>query len=511
MNSNLKQPSLFSAIAIGVGCIIGSGWLFAAYYASRYAGTISLLSWVIGAILSLMLALLLAEVATIFPQERGLFSRLISLSHNRDYGFVVAISNWLGLVITIPSEATATIQYLSTSIPNLESFFFHNHHLTALGIVAACVLMFIYATLNYWGIKTLTKANNLITIFKLIIPTVTALLLITTSFHSENFTAYHDSIAPYGIHRAFTAVVVSGIFYAFYGFGMISVYGAELRNPARNIPIALVCSVLICLILYLFLQTAFIGSLPTDMIKQGWHQINFTSPLAELLILLNINFWAVVLYIDAAISPSGTAILYTGSASRMLTGMAHDHQAPQYFSELHPVHGFSRRSLGFTILFCLIMITFFRNWQKIMIVVTVFQLITCLAIPICFTKLRQTLPDDRRKFKLCFGNLIGILIFLLLSFLLTQAGITALLLSLVMHTILFLIYSFSYYRKDIFKIINAIRSSWTIFAYLAFTTLFGYFNDIGILMRPWIIILFFLLSLISYWLLIKQKDAHEVS
>ena len=66
-----KQPNLFSAITIGVGSIIGSGWLFASYYAAKYAGPISILSWVIGAILALSLALLLAEIATMYQEKIG--------------------------------------------------------------------------------------------------------------------------------------------------------------------------------------------------------------------------------------------------------------------------------------------------------------------------------------------------------------------------------------------------------------------------------------------------------
>lgn len=97
-----SQPSLFSAIAIGVGSIVGSGWLFASYYAAKFAGPISILSWIIGAVLSLALALLLAEVATIY-QETGLFSRLLTITHNRDYGFIVASSNWFSMVSSIPS------------------------------------------------------------------------------------------------------------------------------------------------------------------------------------------------------------------------------------------------------------------------------------------------------------------------------------------------------------------------------------------------------------------------
>lgn len=74
--------------------------------------------------------------------------------------------------------------------------------------------------------------------------------------------------------------------------------------------------------IYLLLQAAFIGALPTDIISKGWENMNFTSPLAQLLILLNINVWAMILYADAAVSPSGAGILYLGSGARMFNGMA---------------------------------------------------------------------------------------------------------------------------------------------------------------------------------------------
>ncbi len=58
-----KAPGLWTAIGIGVGTMIGSGWLFSAYYAAQYMGPVSLVSWVLGALMSLVLALLLAEIA----------------------------------------------------------------------------------------------------------------------------------------------------------------------------------------------------------------------------------------------------------------------------------------------------------------------------------------------------------------------------------------------------------------------------------------------------------------
>ena len=85
----MKKLSLFSATAIGISAIVGSGWLFASHLAAQVAGPLSLFSWFIGAALALVIALLLAEIASIY-QETGLLSRLFSLTHNRDYGFLIA-------------------------------------------------------------------------------------------------------------------------------------------------------------------------------------------------------------------------------------------------------------------------------------------------------------------------------------------------------------------------------------------------------------------------------------
>ena len=136
-----KQPGLLTAVGIGVGCMIGSGWLFSAYYAAQYTGSASYLSWGIGAFFSLILALLLAEIVSLFKQK-ALFSRLLTLSHdNMDLGYVIAISNWLGLVIVIPTEASATVQYLSTAIPSLTHYFFINQQHTLLG--SACIILLV--------------------------------------------------------------------------------------------------------------------------------------------------------------------------------------------------------------------------------------------------------------------------------------------------------------------------------------------------------------------------------
>ncbi len=455
------------------------------------------------------MAFLLSEIVGLY-QERGLMARLLTISHNRDIGFVVAISNWLAMVIVIPSEAEATTQYLSTIYPSWSHFFFANHQLTLYGTLVVCVIMLIYGLVNFWGIHILAKANNLITVVKLAIPLITGITIMVAAFHPSNFTAYHQTLAPYGVGRVFSAVINSGIFYAFYGFSMISIFASEIKNPRRNVPIALIFSVVICLLIYIVLQMAFIGALPAHMVAKGWHQLSFTSPLAQLSLLLNLNLLTIVLYADSAVSPSGTGIVYTGTAARNLTAMSEDHQMPQFFNSLHPVHNFSRRSLLFSLLLCFVMVIFFNNWQKIMVIVTVFQLITCVALPVAFTKLRDTAKDEPRLFHLPFGKTVSFLMYLLLTYLLIQAPPVALFTSLALHVAFFLAYNISFYRHDAMKILRSFKSALSIFIYLAFTALYGFVQQMHFINDKIFYISFFAIAIGIYYMMLKQRNYQPV-
>lgn len=502
-----KTPSLFSAIAIGVGSIVGSGWLFASYFAAKFVGPASIISWVVGAFIALLLALLLAEIATMY-QETGLFSRLLSITHNRDYGFIIAISNWFAMVAIIPSEAVATINYLGNSYKPIEEIMYTTTgSLTIIGLGTVWLIMATYGLLNYWGIKLLAKTNNFITIIKFIVPAGTGFIFMIGAFHPENFTSYKNTIAPYGVGNIFTAIVSCGIFYAFYGFSLITVFAKEIKNPQKNLPLALIGSVTVCLVIYLILQISFLGAIdPVQVATQGWHSLDFKSPLANVAALLGLNWLVILLYADAALSPSGCGSIYLGSGARMLQGMAEDKQMPKVFAKVNLEFMMSRTSLLFTLAICFVISLFFDTWQKIMVVVTVFQLISCVAIPIAFAKLRQDKPSEIRTFKLPMGGLSSIVSFLIVSYLLTQCGSTPLILSLIIHIAFMMLYCFTAFRLNPKQTFNSILSSWSIFVYMFAVTYFGHLQDNSQLNTPLGLSAFFIVSLIMYKCLVSQKE-----
>ena len=499
-----RKPGLISVIFLSVGTMIGSGWLFAAYYAAQEAGGASLLSWIIGACLVVLMALLLSEIAIRYPIN-GLFTRLTTLSHNEHFGFVAAISNWLLGLIIIPSEAIASTQYLSTLYAPAAPYLINNGNITNLGLVLVALFVLFYFVINYWGIHLLSRVNNLITAIKLVVPLFTCVVFFAAAFEPHNFVAYQNSLVPYGIGSVFSAIVSCGIFYSFFGFQMAASFSAELENPKRNIPIALISSVLIVLVIYLCLQVSFIGAVPADMVANGWANLHFDSPLAQLAALLGINFLGIVLYVDAFISPSGTGLVYLGASARMLNEMVKHHQLPEIAGSRDPGTQFSRRSLVMTVGCALLLVLFFRNWQLIASLASTFIVISCIALPIAYARMCQTrgwLPVRI----LPGGRYVAIFVFLFLSYFLLLCGFRNILVAVLLHFIFFISYAFSARPSaKLAMTITALKSAWTMFAYLLFVAAFAWAGKYVPENVPFYEILFIIVTLVFYPLLVNQQ------
>lgn len=106
-------------------------------------------------------------------------------------------------------------------------------HTYGRGLGFASVLLIIYFLLNYWTVNLFSKANSLITIFKIIIPGLTIGALLFTGFHGGNFTS-GSSIAPNGWASVLTAVATSGIVFAFNGFQSPINMAGEAKIPANR-------------------------------------------------------------------------------------------------------------------------------------------------------------------------------------------------------------------------------------------------------------------------------------
>ncbi|MBV8626374.1 MAG: APC family permease [Paraburkholderia sp.] len=486
----------------GLGSIIGSGWLFGAWKAANIAGPAAVCAWIIGAVVILAIALTYAELGAMFPESGGMV-RYARYSHGALVGFIGAWANWIAMVSVIPIEAEASIQYMSTWPYDWAHRLLVDGSLTPTGVFLAALLVVIYFMLNYWGVKVFARANSAITIFKFLIPAATILGLMVTGFHKENF-GTASSFAPYGWPAVFTAVATSGIVFSFNGFQSPINLAGEARNPARSVPFAVIGSILLALVIYVLLQVAYIGAVnPTDVAK-GWSHFNFASPFAELAIALNLNWLAILLYVDAFVSPSGTGTTYMATTTRMVYAMERNNTMPKMFGNVHPFYGVPRQAMWFNLLVSFIFMFFFRGWGTLSAVISVATVVSFLTGPISLMALRRAARDLVRPLRLPFMNVIAPFAFVCASLVLYWAKwpLTGQIILLMVVALPVYFYfqaksGFSGWGRDL-------KAAWWLIAYLpvmAILSLTGSkeFGGLGVLPYGWDMLVVIVCSLIFYY------------
>jgi amino acid transporter len=396
---NSQKIGLFSVIAISVSGIIGSGWMFSAYLGAKEAGSAVYLSWTLALVFFLLMALVISEIVAMYP-VRGVVARLGVISHNKYFGAIFSFAIWLDFIGGIPAEAQATVEYMSSLSPTISTNLMHNGSLTVLGICITIVILALYWILNIFGIKFFAKVNNVIVIYKFIIPVFVGIIIIIFCFRIDNFSAFHHSFMPYGVNSVFMAVTASGMIYAFNGFQLGASFASEVKNPGKTLPIGMILSIIICFLIYILLQTAFIGALNTkELTETGWHALNFNSPFVRLTSLIGLNFMTLMLYVDACISPSGTGIAFVGGTSRVLCGMSRDKQMPKVFAKVNKKYNFSSASMLFNFLLAVCFLFLFHSWANIILFLTSLIILLYMIVPISLIGLRRAQPDEKRTFR----------------------------------------------------------------------------------------------------------------
>jgi amino acid transporter len=396
----------FALMFTGLGSIIGSGWLFGAWNAAKLAGPGAIWAWVLGAAIILSIALTYAELGAMFPESGGMV-RYGHYSHGSLVGFIAAWANWIAIVSVIPVEAEASVQYMAGWKWQWARDLYHaipgqHGELSPTGVAIAGVLVIVYFLLNYWSVKLFARSNSLITLVKLVIPAATGVALIASGFHSENLAVG----AAGGSHAndfaaILTAVATAGIVFSFNGFQSPVNLAGEARNPGRSIPFAIIGAIALATVVYVLLQIAYLGAVPPDLLAQaGWKGINFSSPFAELAVLVNLNWLAILLYADAFVSPSGTGMTYTATTARMIYGMERNGTLPRIFGSIDPKSGVPRPAMWLNLVVSFLFLFFFRGWDSLAAVISVATIISYLTGPVSVMTLRRTAPELHRPFRL---------------------------------------------------------------------------------------------------------------
>jgi len=409
-----RDVGLIGLLFASVGAIIGSGWLFGAMNAAITAGPAAMLSWAIGMVMILLIALTYSELGTAFPVSGGLV-RFPHVTFGSFASFMSGWILWIACATVAPIEVEGALQYATKYAD------FTTKHtvggepvytLTTLGYVSAVVLMALFVAINYIGVAWFARVNTVIVWWKLAIISLVVIAFVVTQFHSSNFTS--QQFMPFGWRGVATAIATSGIVFSYLGFRQAIELAGETTNPRKYVPIAVIGSVLICGTIYIALQVAFIGALNPSDFSHGWDKLAFTNdfgPLAAISTALGMTWLAGLLYADAIISPADTGLIYTTVTSRVSYATARNGNAPDVLARTNR-HGVPMVSLVLAFLVGLIVFLPFPSWQQLVGFITSATVLSFAPGAAVVAALRRTKPDLNPSFRCPGGDVIPLLAFI---------------------------------------------------------------------------------------------------
>ena len=253
--------------------------------------------------------------------------------------------------------------------------------------------MAIFTALNFLAMRLFNKVNAGITWWKVAIPVLTIIVLLF-KFHGGNFTGH--GFNPYGWKALFAAIPSAGIVFAYLGFEQADQLAAEIKNPQKNLPRAILLATFIGIVIYVMLQVVFIGAMPSSQLTHGWAGISNTNilagPFAGLAGSSACAWLAIVLRIDAFVSPFGTGLMYQTSTSRVGYGLGRNRYFPQFFTRVD-TNGVPWISLIVAFFAGLVFLLPFPSWHSLVSLVTGASVLMYAGAPLAMGAFRRQVPE----------------------------------------------------------------------------------------------------------------------
>jgi amino acid transporter len=247
------RPGLVRAIgrwdlvALTINAIIGAGIFGLPSTVFARVGVYSLLAFVVCGLAVTLIILCFAEVSSRFTATGGpyLYARE---AFGPLVGFEVGWMMWIARLTAFAANCNLLVSYFALFVPAAETDLWRAVTITA--IVAALTVV------NLVGVRDTAVLSNVLAISKLV---PLSLLVVAGCFFLDS----SRFVAAQPLRLDDFSVSVLLLVYAFTGFEMSVIPGAELRDPARDLPRALVTAMAIVFVFYVLIQVVAIGTLPS--------------------------------------------------------------------------------------------------------------------------------------------------------------------------------------------------------------------------------------------------------
>jgi len=380
-----RSLGFWGATGIGIGAIIGTGIFVLIGVASGIAGPAVILSFIIAGFVALLTGLSTAELSSFIHESGGSYI-YTTKAFGEFPGFVVG---WMKSFDYIVGASAVSIGFAAYF-----AYFAGIPATTGTLVIVATLWPLFLMLLNLKGIQEASWTNNLLVALKILALLVFIVVGASAMLASGNYSNYHPFF-PYGFSGVMSGAAI--IFFAFIGFNTIAVMAEEIKEPEKNVPRAILFAFTVCTLIYIGVSIVAVGIV-------NWEALGSSSaPLEFALKTVTDNIFILEFVAISALFATTSVIMASiMGGSRALFAMARNGVLPKVLSTI------SRQNVpAFTILLCGVIISGIvlvtnGNLDWLASIFNFGTLLTFIFINLSLLKLRKTMPDVKRSFKVPF-------------------------------------------------------------------------------------------------------------
>ncbi|WP_135305146.1 amino acid permease [Haloarcula amylovorans] len=370
-----RDLGFLEAYTIGLGTMIGAGIFVLPSIAAEQAGPASMISFFAGGLVSLLAAISLSELATGMPKAGGSYY-YVNRALGPFFGSIVGWGMWAGLTFASAFYMIGFGQYL---LPGLGQYIGFLAGWGEIGItVAALVMAALLTGVNYYGVKETGTLQNVIvlTLVGLIVAFLGIGILDGPTIQNFN---------PNGWPAV--AATIGTVYVTFIGFEVIATSAEEIKNPSRNLPLAMIAAVVTPTLMYVGVMFVSTGTLSIEALAAS--QI----PVADVATEFMGSIGALAMIVGAVLATVSSANASILSAARVNFAMGRDRILVNWLNEVHDRFRTPYRAISATGIITLVLIAIGVGIGTLAEVASFMYLVTYALVHVAVIVLRRADPE----------------------------------------------------------------------------------------------------------------------
>jgi amino acid transporter/nucleotide-binding universal stress UspA family protein len=330
-----KDLGPLAALTIGVGTMIGAGIFVLPGNAIEQAGWFAVISFLLGGGIALLTALSASELGTAMPRSGGAYF-YVNRALGPMFGSIAGWANWLGLAFASAFYMVGFGEYIRAIFGLSGPLVIGPVALPAVKTIAF-IGGLLFVAVNYIGAKETGRLQNIIVILLVVI---LAVFTVVGALRAD------PANLPAGTGFGPMMTTTGLIFVSYLGFVQITSVAEEIQNPSKNLPRAVIGSVLLVSVIYALVLIVMAAAVEQGFIAE--QQLAGNIAVVEVGRLILGPAGAVALLVGGLLATASSANASILASSRINFAMGRDRIVTPSINQVHPRYGTPYRAIAIT-------------------------------------------------------------------------------------------------------------------------------------------------------------------